>query len=208
MMPQNLQSRRSVAGRLLPNIGLAVLGLLVTHETAYSLAAWLKPVMSGDGGRHVDHAHQSLLVAAGGTVALWLTAWFVVAQLRNLRLTTIWGANRLSFAIAGLYLVQESIEIAAAGPTGPGLSGLVANRAVVIGLLLAPPVAWLLRRALHRAEELVQAWLARPAATAAGRSVPVSLPLSMAAVSGIAHEPGDPRGPPARDVTTAHPRIS
>ena len=163
-------SPRQAAARQLPNLGLAVLGLLVTHETAYALAAWLRPLLAGDGGAAVDHAHQSLLIATVGPLALWLTAWFVLRQLRNLSLTTIWGPTPLSLAVAGMYLAQETVEVLTAGPAGPGLGGLIGNRAVVIGLLLVPLVARLLLRALDRAEELIQAWLATPSGCC-GRSI-------------------------------------
>ena len=201
MEPDEISPRQSAA-RQLPNLGLAVLGLLVTHETAYALAAWLRPLLAGDGGATVDHAHQSLLLATAGPLALWLTAWFVLRQLRNLSLTTIWGPTPLSLAVAGMYLAQETVEVLTAGPAGPGLGGLVGNRAVVIGLLLVPLVARLLLRALDRAEELIQAWLATPSGIAVGQSSSVPLAPSVAVPSSIAHQPGDPRGPPVRDVTT------
>lgn len=208
MTRHDTRIRTSAAIRLLPNIGLAVLGLLITHETAYSLATWLRPFLAGDGGGLVDHAHQSLLVAAAGPPALWLTAWFVLRQLRNLQISLIWGPTRLSFAIAGLYLAQESMEIAVAGPVGPGLNGLIANRAIVIGLALTPLVARLLLRALGRAQELIRAWLADPGATAVDQNEAVPRPRTKAERPGIAHQPGDPRGPPVRDVTTVQPPIS
>ena len=192
-------SPRQAAARQLPNAGLAVLGLLVTHETAYALTAWLRPILAGDGGTAVDHAHQSLLVATAGPLALWLTAWFVLRQLRNLSLTTIWGPTQLSLTIAGMYLAQESFEILTAGP---GLGGLIGNRAVVIGLSLVPLVARLLLRILDRAEKLIQVWLAIRSEIAVGQSPPVPPAPSVTLPSGIAHQPGDPRGPPLRAVTT------
>lgn len=200
--------RDSTAIRLLPGVGLAVLGLLVTHETAYSLATWLAPVVGGDGDGRVDHTHQSLLIAAAGPPALWATAWFVLRQLRRLRLTSMWGATPLSGAIAGLYLIQETIEIAIAGAAGPGLGGLIANRAIPIGLLLAPLVAWLLLRVLDRAEDLILAWLGVPPATAPGRRVPPPRTRSTTISSDPDRQPGDPRGPPVRDVTTVQLSIS
>lgn len=195
-------SPRQAAARQLPNIGLAVLGLLVTHETAYALAAWLRPVLAGDGGAAIDHAHQSLLLAIAGPLALWLTAWFVLRQLRNLTLTTIWGPTQLSLTIAGMYLAQETVEILTAGQAGPGPLGLIGNRAIVIGLLLVPLVSRLLLRALDRAEELIHAWLTTPSGNAVDQSPLIPLAPSVAIPSGIAHQPGDPRGPPVRDVTT------
>lgn len=199
--------RPSAAIRLLPNVGLAVLGLLITHETAYSLAAWLRPVVAGDGGGLVDHTHQSLLMAAAGPPALWVTAWFVLRQLRNLKIGTTWGATPLSFVIAGLYLAQESIEIVTAGPGGPGVSGLVDNRAILIGLFLVPLVARLLLRTLDRAEELLRAWLAIPP-PAIDRARPTIRPRSFLSASVLDPQPGDPRGPPVRDVTTIQHLIS
>ncbi len=207
MTPHDPPNRRSAFIHLPPKVGLAVLGLLVTHQTSYSLATWLQPVLGGDGG-HVDHGHQSLLVAAGGPLTLWVTAWFVLRQLRNLHVGTTWGTTALSYGIAGLFLAQESIENLAAGPTGPGLRGLIDNRAIVIGLLLVPLVARVLLKALDRTEELIRAWLAHPSATATGRPLPVPRPCSVAPPWGVAHLPGDPRGPPVRDVTTVQPLIS
>lgn len=200
--------RSSPAIRLLPNLGLAVLGLLITHETAYAVSAWLGPVVHGDGGGLVDHAHQSLLVAATGPPAIWITVWFVLRQLRNLEIGTTWGATRLSFAIGMLYLAQESIEMATAGPAGPGLGGLIENRAVPIGLLLVPLVARLLLRALDRAEELLRSWLAVPCVAAFDRARPAIRPPSFASPSGLDIRPGDPRGPPFRGVTTIQSLIS
>jgi len=205
MTANDLSIRRSVVIGRLTNLGLAVLGLLIVHETAYSAATWLHPLIAGDGGSSVDHGHQSLLTATAGPLALWVTAWFVLRQVRQYdlgigmsRAGNVWEGRTLAAAIAALYLVQESIEILAAGPGGPGAAGLIDNRAIVIGLVLAPLVGRILDRLLERAEELVDAWLADagPRSTAVAVAFPV--PTTTTVGCGIVHVPGDPRGPPSR----------
>jgi ABC-type Co2+ transport system permease subunit len=208
MAPDDLPARRSFVIRLAANLGLAVLGLLITHETAYSFATWLRPLPAGDGGGLVDHGHQSLLMATAGPLALWAVSWFVLRQARHLDVTATWGAGRLTAAVTGLYLAQETIEILAAGSTGPGISGLVQNRAILMGLVLIPLVARALLRLLDRAEELIQTWLADSVSMSVGSTPPVPNPPSTAAPSGVAHQPGDPRGPPVRDVTTIQAHFS
>lgn len=184
------------------NLGLAVLGLLITHETAYSVATWLRPFLGGDGSP-VDHGHQSLLAATAGPLALWTTAVFVLRQVRQLDVSATWGAVPLAAVTGALYLTQELIEIVAAGPEGPGLAGLVENRAIVLGILAVPLVSRVLLHLLQRAEALIVAWLTpAPDAHPSPAGSPVSRGLQPGLGSGIPHEPGDPRGPPLQDVTT------
>ncbi len=189
---------RPVTGQI-ASLGLAVLGLLVTHETAYAVLAWLAPFQGGGG--LVDHGHQNLLMATAGPLALWATAAFVIRQVRRMEVVSTWGPQRLSIAIGSFYLVQESLEILAAGPGGPGLAAFIENRAILIGLVLTPLIARILLRMLAQAEELLAAWLLKsgPALIRAGETRPKPLVLPIA--TGIRHAPGDPRGPPHRDVT-------
>ena len=196
-------ARLSPATGHLATVGLTVLGLLITHESAYALATWLRPLVGGDGGGLIDHGHQSLLVAAAGPLALWLTVWFLLRQVRRLGVTTTWSARRLSAVIAALYLIQESIEIVAAGPAGPGLGGLIGNRAVVIGVVLTPIVAGLLLRMLSRAGELIEAWFVARFLESPVAPEPIIRPTALSVPAGVDHDIVDPRGPPVRDVTTS-----
>lgn len=135
------------------NVGVAALGVLLVHELAYALAGWL----------HVDHHstapdhhHQSFLMAVIGPIALLCAAAVVIRQARRLGLRISVSPSQMSAMVSGLYLLQESIEVAQAGG---GIGALVANRAVPAGLALAPIIAWALSAVLTQAATLVREWL-------------------------------------------------
>ena len=178
------------------NAGLAILGVLVTHETAYSLASAL-PLNSDV---VPEHGHQAVLWTVGVPLALWAITAFILRQAAQLGVVATIPRHRLGAAVAGLYLVQETAELLIQG-NGP--AGLVANRAVLIGLLLAPLVAGLLLRLLAFTSEIVAGWLAtepppEPEAAVFG-------PAPRPAIHRWLAVPGDPRGPPIEFVPS--PRI-
>ena len=135
------------------NLGVAVLGLLVVHEIAYQIAGWFQT------SYHLhapDHGHQDVLVAVAGPVALIAVGVVIIRQARLLGLTVSISSTQLACAIAGLYLAQESAE---AMLSGAGLRGLVINKAVPVGFLIAPIVASVLVSLMTQAAELVRVWL-------------------------------------------------
>jgi len=169
------------------NIGLAVLGVLVTHESAYSLVSSL-PFTSAV---LPDHNHQAVLWTVGIPAALWAVVALIIRQAAQLGLSATISRRRLAALIAGLYLLQETVEAVIGGH---GLGALIDNRAVLMGLIITPLVATILLRLLAVTSRIVAGWLAPTLAPAAPTIAHGSAGRSM--VHGWNIEPGDPRGPP------------
>ena len=195
MAASDREQRHSVWITRLANLGLAVLGLLITHQTAYGLVAWLGPALGTGPVAATDHGHQSLLMAAGGPLALWATAVFVLRQARQLQLATNWSTGQLAAAIAALYAIQESIEISLGDPSGHLFDLVTEHPALVLGLVATPAVAAVMNRLLREVTELVAAWLTVPSPAITVRSLPMV--VAQRCPAPLNFEPGDPRGPPA-----------
>lgn len=144
-------------------VALAAVSVLVIHQLAY-LAAY--PTASVRAAALGDHRHLAVLWSVVGPLSVVAAVTFVLRQVRQLNLVgPLVGAlprRRLALLSAGLFLAQESIEAAVLGHDG---GRVLLNRAVYVGLGLAPLVAWAVERLLRRASELVARWFAPPRPT-------------------------------------------
>ena len=169
------------------NLGLVILGVLATHESAYALSA----TISDSSTVAPDHSHQALLWSLGVPLALWALIGFIVRQAANIGIRTTIRPSRLGAAIALGFLAQETVE---ALVHGHGLGAVAANNAVIIGLIIGPLVAVVLLRLLHLTNEIVAIWL-----TASPLVIEATL-LHWNRHEAISRTrsdiPGDPRGPP------------
>ena len=85
---------------------------------------------------------------------------------------------------------------------------MLANPAIPIGLLIAPLITRALLRILEQAEDLLATWLGIVDEKPTDRTAPIRSPRTLAKPTGAARSPGNPRGPPRRDVTTIELLIS
>lgn len=135
---------------------LGGLGALVVHQFAYLLAF---PAVSSRTEALADHGHLNLLWALITPAAVAAAVGFVVVQARRLGLGTPRSTRRLGWWTGGIFLVQEVTEGIVGGQS---LADLSSKPAILLGLVLAPVVAWVLRRVLNEASELVARFLAIP----------------------------------------------
>ena len=131
---------------------LAMLGALVTHQIAYPLVAAVGADVSANG----DHAHLGLQWAVLTPLGAVAATVFIVRRIRRLGFTSVISSARLAPIVAGVFLVQEAIENRF---SGGNVIEILADPAVLLGLALAPVVAWLMVRLLDDVVELIGRWL-------------------------------------------------
>jgi hypothetical protein len=162
-------------------IGLLAVGAVALHELRYVVGPGAH---AHDGVSHV-HSHLPLLIALAGMVFLAALLDFIAALLSAerervaapSRLSRAWPAA--TFALAGIFAVQESIEGALFGGHSAGLHGLFGHGGWSVALfapLLGAVIAFLLRGS-EKAIELVARKRAQQHRRKPARAVPMRPPL-------------------------------
>lgn len=180
--------------RALVEVALAGLGALITHQLAYLAVSALSigvPALS-------DHRHLSTQWAVVAPVAIGLSLTFVARQIRALGLSDALADTvalpRLAAIVAALFVAQETIEGVF---TGHPVSQSITHPATVIGVALAPIVAWLLKRLLIGTAELLARFIAVARAVEIP-ATPARVPAPVFVRSSRSDGPARSRAPPRR----------
>ncbi len=150
---------------------LAALGSLVVHQLAYLLVF---PLEATRAARLADHGHLDVQWALVLPPAVVAVTWFILQQVRALGLGRRLHPGTLTGATVGLFATQETVETVLRGEAA---WRVLANPAVVLGLVLAPLVAWAFVRMLGAVSDLVLRLRSVPVAAAVARR-PAILPSS------------------------------
>ena len=170
---------------------LGALGSLVVHQLAY-LAVY--PSEAHRAAELVDHGHLSTQWALVAPAAVVAAAVFILRQARDLGLGRDLSAVRLASAVAMAFGVQELAEtvIAGAAPWS-----VLANPAVLVGLVLTPVVGLAFARMLGAVSEVVRRFrLAESRVVRREPAARTSRPRSDRAPSVHWFVAGPTRGPP------------
>lgn len=180
-----------LSNRRLALLLLGLAGVLVVHQFAHGLTRIL-----GLGASSVDHGHMAVLWATLGPLGALGLAVLAVRQTRAIRLEQPVRTSRLTALTACGYVALEMAE-----HLGSALSIVDALTApsVLLGVLLAPLVGLVLRRAVSGAAAIIEALTEGPGRRPPGR------PLLLRITSRGQVVPVDParfshrrRGPPRR----------
>lgn len=174
---------------------VAALGALVTHQIAYLLASLLSVVAGVAVAESSDHGHLSLQWAIVAPAAVAAAAGFILWQLKTLGFRTGLSARSMTMLVVAFFLIQESVE---GFVSGRSLAATLSHPAIIIGVVIAPLVAWVMSRALAGVTELAARFVNRPPAivfpTAGPRLVPVPVRYRSTQLGGRSR----PRAPPSR----------
>ncbi|MEM7323694.1 MAG: hypothetical protein AAF531_11470 [Actinomycetota bacterium] len=170
---------------------LAALGALVTHQIAYLLAG----AVAGGNVAVTDHGHLSVQWAVVTPVAVAAAALFIIWQLRSLGFRSNLSARSMGAMVGGFFVVQELIE---GFVSGRSAVATMTHPAILIGIAIAPIVAWFIARLLSGVTELAARFVTgRPSLTfplSGPRLVPVPVSVRSQVVGGRSR----PRAPPSR----------
>lgn len=174
---------------------VAALGALVTHQVAYLLASVLATTIGMTAAETTDHGHLSVQWAIVTPLAVAAAAAFILWQLRTLGFRSGLSARSMAVMVASFFVVQELIE---GFVSGRSAIATLTHPAIVIGIAVAPVVAWVMSRLLAGVTELAARFVRPPSAisfpTSGPRLVPVPVRYQSTSLGGRTR----PRAPPSR----------
>lgn len=168
---------------------VAALGALVTHQMAYLVAPAL-----GSTAVTTDHGHLPLQWAIVTPAAVAAVAGFIVWQLRSLGFRSDLSARSMAATVAGFFALQELIEGFVAGRSAVATLTLPA---VLIGVVLAPLVAWGLVRLLSEVTDLAARFVGPRPVVSFPPAKPALIPVPVRYRSRVAGARSRPRAPPS-----------
>lgn len=174
---------------------VAALGALVTHQVAYLLAAAMATVVGTTAAESTDHGHLSTQWAIVAPAAVAAAAGFILWQLRSLGYRSALSARSMAMMVAGFFLVQEMIEGFVAGRSA---MATLTHPAIVIGVAIAPLVAWTMSRLLAGVTELAARFVNPPSVLTFPTTRPRLIPLPVRYQSTSLGGRSRPRAPPSR----------
>lgn len=174
---------------------VAALGALVTHQIAYLLASLLVSTGVIGAVENTDHGHLSVQWAIVAPAAVASVCGFILWQLRNLGFRTALSVRYLSMMVVAFFLIQETVEGLAVGRS---VGATMVHPAIMIGVLVAPLVAWLMSKALAGVTELAARFInvlsSVTVPTVPAHPMPVPVRCSSVHLGGRSR----PRAPPSR----------
>lgn len=171
---------------------LAALGSLVIHQFAYLLAF---PATRHAGEALVEHGHMTTQWAIVTPLAIVMAVVAVLRQARQLGLTNPLRVSTLGSSAALLFVGQELVESFIAGRS---VLEAFAQPALVLGVVVAPLVAWFIVRLLRQATILVGQLIAGPRRSAVGSPRVFSPVGQWLTPTAPLLSISSPRGPPNR----------
>lgn len=178
-----------LSNRRLALMLLGLAGVLIVHQGAHGLTRQLGLTESS-----VSHDHMALLWAILGPLGAAAVAILAVRQTRLLRLEGPPSFALLAAVSGGGYLTLELMEHLSASQSF--LDAMTAP-SMLLGLVLAPLIAALLRRAVDGATAIMAALTSAPARRYAGQPIPLRVsppePIRVPAPGQFSHHR---RGPP------------
>ena len=174
---------------------IAALGALVTHQVAYLLASVMATAVGMTTAETTDHGHLGLQWAIVTPLAVTAAVGFVLWQLKSLGYRSGLSARKMTLLVAGLFLVQELIE---GFVSGRSALATLTHPAIIIGVAVAPAIAWAMSRLLAGVTDLAARFISRPPVLVFPTSGPRLVPLPVRYQSSSLGGRSRPRAPPSR----------